>query len=817
MKYTTLLLLTLLFTTQNIYCQNLKGRVTDKSGEGIYGASLYIKGINQGLICNEEGYYQTNIPAGNYEIEYKSLGFKPVLKKVSLLKDSVTTLNVIMEENIFSLSEVTVSGKEDPAYAIMRKAIEKAPLYDGAILEYTADAYIKGNAELLGVSSLIDNLAKKGEGIKLSDFKEQVFVQESFNEIHFTAPDKYKQTVKAFSSSIPDNLDSEDAMGIMNASLYKPKLGGYISPLHPKAFSYYKFRYEGFSEEGDITINKIKVESKLKDPILVNGYIYIADNTWHIHSAELTMNNYGVKQDYTVSYQEIEKEGYLPITYLLKSHINLLGINATIDYYASLTYKDIKINKDIVKVLAEQKEKKKKREFEIKRDSTYITISDSLAKKRDSIYWANIRVIPLDEREKLSLLKKDSIQHHLDSVRKEFNDASFSFSDIFSGGRIGGDSAKFTFRYDGIIQGLIYEYNFVDGAWLGQKFDLSTKIKSNNKLTISPYVYYTTARRKVIWGGDINFLYARMKRGVLNISGGSISENYNPEGIHRLNNASSSLVRGKNYSYFYQKNHITLNNSIDISNGFKFMTGFEIAKRSGLSNNTKYTWGSKKKITPNIFPDDKFDKTSYSIGFDYTPYAYYTVWKGVKRYVRYTSPTFMVRYSEAFGNWQTNNSQYRKIRAGIYQNIKISEFSRIDYFVEGGSFLGNKKRMHFADYQHFNTANVTVNLKSPFQSFMLLDNYIASTNEYWAKAILNYESNYILLKRLPFLQGKMFTESIHLKTLYTPEFKPYSELGYSINITNLLNFGVFASFKKEKYQDFGIRVLFDLETTKRIF
>ncbi|MDR0823661.1 MAG: DUF5686 family protein, partial [Prevotella sp.] len=149
--------------------------------------------------------------------------------------------------------------------------------------------------------------------------------------------------------------------------------------------------------------------------------------------------------------------------------------------------------------------------------------------------------------------------------------------------------------------------------------------------------------------------------------------------------------------------------------------------------------------------------------------------------------------------------------------LKLSEFSSFDYQVEGGGFIGNRDKIHFADYQHFNTSNVTINLKSPFFSFMLLDNYAASTNEYWIRTNINYESKYILLKRLPFLQGKMFSESLHLKNLYTPDMKLYTEAGYSVNFTMLLNVGAFVSFQKTEYKDFGIRILFDLENTKRMF
>ena len=813
MKYILSLTFYILLASQ-LFAQNFKGQIVDKAGNPLYGSSVYIKEINQGLICNEDGYYQATLSQGNYSVEYKCLGFKTEERKINIPSTGLVSTNVILEENPFMLKEVTVSKGEDPAYPIMRKAIAKAPVYARSAKAYTADVYIKGNAELLKIASLVDKLAKKEEGVKLSDFKNRVFVQESFSEIQYTAPDKYKQTVKAFSSSIPDNLDSKDVMEITQSSLYNPKTGSLISPLNPKAFYYYRFRYEGFSEEDGLVINKIKVEPKLKDPSLYEGYIYIAENTWHIHSVKLSSNTFGVKGLYNITYQEIVPEVYLPITYLTESDVDLLGNHIVMNYYASLTYRNIEASEEIAgKSLKNQK---KKRDFEIKKDTLYRVTADSLANKRDSIYWDNIRVIPLDKREISSFVKKDSVQQHLDSVRKEHHNPKFSFMDIFAGGQIGGDSSKVVIKYDGLFLAAP-EFNFVDGLWLGQKFKVKAKLNKHNKLEVSPYLYYALSRKRLIGGGDISLSYAPMRLGKLEISAGSVSEDFNPNGILRLNNAISSLIEGKNYNYFYQKDFASITNSIDLSNGLNLITGFEIARRSGLTNHTDYTWGKRSKISPNIYPNDRFDKTAYYLGIDYTPYAYYSVKEGAKQYEKLTSPTFSLRYSEGFSSWQTNNSKYRKIGLTIAQNITLNEFNRFSYIISGGSFIGSKSNLHFADYQHFNTSNIMINLKSPFTSFMLLDNYAASTNRYWISSMLNYNSNHILIKRIPYFQRKMFTETLHLKNLYTPDMKLYTEAGYSLNITSMLNIGAFISFRKAKYQDWGIRLLLDWGTIKRVF
>lgn len=814
MKYVNLLFLALI-ASATMFSQNFKGRITDKSGEALYGSTVYIKEINQGLVCNESGYYQTILSPGIYNIEYKCLSYKTVRHKVKITEDEVTTLDIVLDESPFDLKEVSVSSNEDPAYRIIRKAIEKAPYYANAVNEYTADVYIKGNAELLKIASLFDKLAKKSEGVQLSDFKNKVFVQESFNQIQFTAPDKYKQTVKAFSSSIPDNFDSKDAMGIMNTSLYMPQFGSYISPLNPKAFSYYKFRYEGFSEEGEQIINKIRVEPKLKDNLLLDGYIYIVDNSWHIHSAELTSRGYGTKQTYTISFQKLDAGVFLPIGYVVASELDILGTQVVVNYYASLKYSDFKINEDIVNKLADKKKEKKKRVFEITKDTLYIRVSDSLATKRDSLYWANIRVIPLDKREIISYEKKDSVQQHLDSVRKEHTNPKFSISDIFMGGKISSDSASLVIKYDGIIKA-VPEYNFVDGLWIGQSFSITKKLNRHNRLQVSPYLYYTTARKRWIGGGDIEVNYAPMRLGQINISAASTSKDFNPFGIERIGNSYSSLIRGENLVYLYQKDYVSINNNIEISNGLKLIAGLEIAKRTGLSNNTAYTWGRRSRIRPNPYSGERFDYTAYNIGIDYTPYAYYSIENGAKRYVKYTSPTFFVRYLEAFSSWQTNNSQFRKVQGGFYQHINLGYFDRISYLAEGGVFF-SKQNIHFADFQHFRTSNSFVNLRSPFNSFLLIDGYEIFSDKYWVRTEFNYTNKYILLKRIPILQGKMFTESLHFRSVYTPLTELYTEAGYSVNLTEAINAGAFVSFRNERYRSWGIRLSLDWTLVKDIF
>lgn len=803
---TTLIIINLL----NIQAQGIiTGKITDSKNQPLYGSNIYIQETKQGIMCNENGEYQTHLPKGNYTFEFRCLGYKSVTKKVTLATQPVV-VNIALDEVSFILKEVTVTNKEDPAYAIIRKAISQAPFYLNAAKGYTAEAYIKANMELEKISALVNKLSSD-KGMKMSDFQNQVFVQESYNEIKYIAPDKYTQTIKAFSSTIPENYDSKETFGIMSASIYSPLYNGCISPLNPKSFSYYKFKYEGFIEENGVTINKIKVESKLNDPQLLNGYIYIADNTWHVTYTNIEMNMMGGSQQFEVAYKEVGSNIYLPITYSNFIKINILGIKGYLNYYSSLKYSDILPNNDINETSLKNK-KSKKRNFELKTDPLYVRISDTLATKRNQNYWDKIRSVPLDSLELISYQRKDSIKQFVDSIREKNRKDNYSSDNLLFGGQIGRDSSLITIDYKGLIYAL-HDYNFVDGFSLGQAFTINYKPdRKHTAFTISPYIYYTTARKQLIYGSKLNISYMPKQRGNFKLEGGSDSKDFNPNGITRLDNILSSIFTRSNKSFFYRNDFIAVNNNIDIANGLKLSTGIEIAKRTGLSNNTDWAiWGSKDKIHENPFSGKRFDKTSYSIGLSYAPYAYYSIHNQKKIYRKVTSPVFSINYTEGFSGWQTNNSRFRKLNGSIVQDIKLSYFSNLDYTLNGGGFLGNTQKVHYTDFEHFNTSDVMISGKTPYQSYMLLDNYKYSTNRYWIGGHINYRSKYILLKRLPFLQGIPVSEALHVKALYTPGLKLYNEAGYSINILGVIGIGGFASFSKGKYESCGFRLTYNLQ------
>ena len=126
--------------------------------------------------------------------------------------------NITLPEQIYEIPEVRISPSgEDPALSIMRKVIGLAPYYLNYINYYKAEVYLKGNLLIKRIPKLIEKsmrMGRSGENVTVSAggkpekdsrvMKEgDSFFLESFNELEFTAPDKYVQRVISYQQHLP--------------------------------------------------------------------------------------------------------------------------------------------------------------------------------------------------------------------------------------------------------------------------------------------------------------------------------------------------------------------------------------------------------------------------------------------------------------------------------------------------------------------------------------------------------------------------------------------------------------------------------------
>ncbi|WP_289005049.1 DUF5686 family protein [uncultured Parabacteroides sp.] len=825
----------------HLFAQLLTGKITDVSGEAIPNATLYIREVALGITADDNGEFQASLKKGSYTCDFSSLGYER--KTLPLTIDKAEThLSVAMEKKVYALKEVIISAnREDPAYAIMRKAIGMAPFYLHQIEKYESSIYVKGSVKVEKIPRL---MTFGSNGKKLKNLTNKLFLIESQNEVSFTSPNHYEQKVLAFSSTLPADIDAGQVMSVMTANIYDPNAFGRISPLAPGAFSYYKFALEGISMEGEHMINKIRVQPKKNNPKLVSGWLYIIENSWNVQSADLSATELGVTIRFTATYNEVKPSAFLPTAYDIDMKVDAMGVKATGKYYSSVQYKTVELsgaaqpaspksqeqlntlaakeelsNREaykmakLMKETTEPEETKKEREsLEINPGNANIKVTvDTLAGTRDSTYWETIRKQPLKKDEIVSYQVRDSLKTKMETLRSK-DSLQNRTPAYWIGKLVTGESfplnKKVQVGYSGLLKACP-QYNFVDGFWLGQQFTLHTSFTESQSLTISPSLYYTTAGKSVNWQIDGSYQYAPMRRGNVSLSGGQTTVDYNGEsGTLLAINSIASLFFGENPVKFYKKKFVALSNTVELANGLPLTTGISYEKRNALHNRQSYNFfgNTPSSNLPNgqLMPMPDNSAMKVKIRLAYTPQYHYWKHRGKKMYIYSDYPTFSIQYEAGISTGSKESASFNKLEGNISQTIKISEFDRIGYTVNGGKFLSNK-RVYFPDFKHFNTNELFITGSSLDNSFCLFDNYIYSTDKQWLQAHLNYMSDYLLFKRLPFLQKYMFNEALHARTLWIPG-KSYSEFGYSVGFSNIARIGVFVGLEKGKYDAVGFTI-----------
>ncbi|MDR2854305.1 MAG: DUF5686 and carboxypeptidase regulatory-like domain-containing protein [Prevotellaceae bacterium] len=819
----------------NLSAQTLRGRVLNVNNEAVPSASVYVAQTKQGLITNDLGEFEVKLKQGTYDLEIRCLGYEKTNLKITV-QNADLEQTVYLLYNDFQLQEVVTVAGEDPAYRIMRKAIKKAPYYQNVVKSSVYEAYTKGSGKMTGVPALILLMGGKEAEKEIGLIKDKTFLLESFCEVKFTAPEHYEQNIKAFSSSFPMMDDPKNAMFAGMYSLYNPNFAVAMSPLNEKALDYYRFKHEGLDDENGETIHKIRVIPKLKDARFLEGVLYIADNQWDIRYADITVSAFGMQINYKLNYHSVAEDIYIVTDYEAAIAANIMGLKFEGTLLSAMQFTDIQLNDSLIAIEkaketpAKVVKKKEKRNLEIKWENPLKQNVDSLANLRDSAYWDNVRTVVLTDEERQSYARRDTLEQHIDSIEKAEKNPTFSVSDLLTGGRVGNDSSLLYFSYSG-LNGAVHDYNFADGFLIGQKFSFDFKNRKGKHLVLYPAAWWAVGRKNLLWELDATLNYAPKRLGFVDLTFGRNSEDYSAEyGMDRSLNRIYSVLTGRNYAKLYDHKYITMSNSIDLANGLNLGVGAQIAQRQPLANSTTWNiFGRKNKWTENLpnfqnaMNEEFADLAKFSVQLTYTPEYYYRMDGMNKRYVRSRFPTFVLDFqrgmqvSNRFANKNTA-SVFNRLEFSVSQNIHLNIFSRFNYKLVAGKFLNNNA-FSYIDYKHFGTSgDLLFSIKDVSYSFALLPFYQYSTNNQWIEAFLNYNSDYILLKRLPFMQGKILNESLHFKLLHTPDKPLYSELGYSIGFYDVARLAVFTAFDKFTYNSVGFQVsmpLFNLFGKKK--
>jgi hypothetical protein len=841
----------------------VKGVIKSDDGNVLPYASIYVKQTGSGSATDLQGKYEIQLPPGHYDLVFQFLGYESVNRSVDITSDFVV-LDVILKTQVMMLQTVTVNAqKEDPAYTIMRKAIAKAKYHTQQIDKYTAKVYIKGKGKLTDYPWLAKRALEK-EGIT----KDRLFISESVSEIKYTRPKKFEEKVIAVYTQGKDRNTSPN--GYVFGSFYEPEINEMVTPLSPAAFSYYKFEYLGSFKDQKYEISKIKVIPRSKGDNVFDGVIYIVEDWWSIHSLDLNASKLGVKVHMKSIYNPIEDKAWLPVSQQFFVNGRVFGFEFEFNYLA--TVKDYKItlnpnlplemtiideklekaqakevkskfskkgqqlqqrlaegkdvtNKELRQLVKEyeKEEQKKTKEPEVISETSFKV--DSLAYKKDSTFWADIRPAPLDKEEVRGYKKNDSIstvqrkREEGDSL-KPSKSKGFQLKDIVLGDRYRiNETSDFQIHtpFGGFntVEGwnLIYKTSYYK-RWVKRDTSDSDKRPDVKRLEITPIGRYAFSRK--VLSGLMRVDY-RTRTSRLTVEGGKYIQQYNDaDPIHPIVNDITSLFFGNNFMKLYERNFVEANYRKRFDDKYTFRSSLTWARRQELFNTTDYTFFKKNKedYTLNAPINNELNDTAFptntaftvAVGLEARPWQKYRIRNGQKFRADNTSPLFTLDYKKGVDGLLGSEVNFDQMEIGVKHGVKLGIRGKLDVALKAGKFF-NADKLYLMDYQHFLGNRTPFVTTDPVGSFRLLDYYQYSTRDQYFTANVHYHFRKFLVTRFPIVRLTGITENVFVNYLATPTSKNYTELGYGIDgILRILRLEFAAAFQDGKYLNNGFRI-----------
>lgn len=862
MRFSSILLLLVVSFSAKAQNTGIRGHVNGENNEPLPFATVYIRNLNTGTTTNIEGDYEIQLAPGKYDVVFQYIGYESVVHFFEVAEGFVT-YNLSLKPRTILLKEIEIrSGAEDPAYSIMRKAIGKASFHTNQLDAYDARVYIKGSGRLLDSPFFLRKKIAE-EGIDST----MAFTSESVSELRYERPNTYSQKVVAVYSQGEDNGTGPGQF--ITSSFYDPKVVEAISPLSPKAFAYYRFRYDGYFVDGGHVINKITVTPRSRGDDVFEGTIFIVDELWSIHSLDLKMYKLGIEFKLEQLYNPIEEKAWLPVSYQFEIMGSFFGFDFEYKYLATLSDYKITLNPDLdipITVIDEKAEREKAAEVRKKTkgeetleklaDNKEVTRKDlrklmkeyekaemeeidfpeivsnisftadsTTSYNNDSAFWNNTRPVPLTAHE-IKGYAQDTVSSDVEITiaggKKKKNDddstrvrkvRKFKLTHLVMGQSYKiGKNTKFNIKSPLETAG----FNTLEGFNFAYNVYFTRTFTNDNRLEIGPVARYAFAREKVV-----SKVYADLRhsdrKGNARLEGGRYVQQLNEEEpIHPHLNTPYTLLLKENYMKLYEKDFVRLNNEKQYSDAFSLRYSAEWAQRRSLENNSGYSLFKHegKSYSPNDPANAELATTGFAqhnallvgIAGDFKPWLKYQLKNGSKNIVRKSSPTFSLLYRKGISGLLSSNVNFDLIDVGVSHSFDWGIRGKVDVKVNAGKFI-NDRSMYFMDFKHFPGNQTHFTPLDPTKTYRLLDYYYYSTGNQYVTAFVHNQFRKLLLTQLRFARMKGIKENLFVNYLGTPASNHYTEVGYGLDyLFRVFRIEAIAAFENGRYKEFGVRV-----------
>lgn len=771
----------------------IRGAVTDLEGEPLPFVSVYLEGTSTGTVTNTEGVYSLDAPQGVHVLVFRFIGYETRKEPVRVSAAPVE-VNVQLSDQAIELTTVEVrAGEEDPAYPIIRKAMEKRKYYRDLVERYSCQTYMKSLYRMKDAPEKImgQEVGDMG-GILDSNRQGIIYFSESESEMYFQEPDQRKEIMQSSKVSGSDNSFSFNRASLMDMNFYENNLDlmrNLISPIGSGAFFYYRYRLEGtFYDDQGRLINKIEVLPKRAEDPVFAGYIYIVEDLWNIQSVDFSLTGKNIKQPIldTLYIKQVyvpvkEPDRWMPINQSLEFSFAIFGFD--VGGYISTQFSEYSLDPDLPEGFFNNET------FRVEEG----------ANDRALTYWDSIRPVPLTGEESDDYVRKDSLKQiweskeYLDSIDQRNN--RFNFGNLFFGYSYNNSYKRRYFSVDAPLNTI--GFNAVQGWYGSLRFNYRHYPDRDEELyySLTPSLTYSFADEQLRGGLEYFRLFNRTHYTSLRISGGRQAMQFNEqEPVGLMINNIYSLFWKENYLKLYDKYFGKVRFGHELRNGLFLWTSLEYADRRGLVNNTNFSFSKKDENyfwnVPTV--QERVEEFQETPSFDRSRAL---IWEATLRirvkqkYWTYpdrkvilgsTWPDLYLKYRKGISAFDSD-VQFDFLSASLSEDYSLGLLGEIAFFAEGGIFLNGNPRLEFMDRAHFlGNQLLVMDPDRILRGFFRLPFYDYSTNDRYVQLHAEHQFNGFILDKIPLLNKLGWSTVVGASTVIQPD-RHYWELNVGID------------------------------------
>ncbi len=643
-KYFILLLL--IIGAVNSYSQEYKvfGKIYDaKTNKTLDYVTVKVVDTTFGTAADKNGSYFIRLTAGPHKLIFSFIGYFTDTTDVFIESTDIER-NIYLKPSEIMTDVIEVLG-EDPAYDIIRKAINYKKSFKLKLNEYHYNAYTKYVIRSNQSPITADSATTEKYPI--------IAILESETEGYFKKPDKYKEIVKSKRETA--NINRGFAIPFIvnfydeSLDLGETKITG---PLADDALSYYSYKLLGITSIDSTKVYKIEVDGSGLYPMF-DGKVYIADSTFALMKVDLSVNESGkptaidelnFKQKFSSYEDKNNNRFWLPTDIQIYAEGSIAGL--------------LGFTGDVFTIVSNYELNKK----------TPPGIFDEFAiqvlpnAKKDSTYWKDHSLVKSNNEEQRAygLIEKKSNQNN--------NRVRLSLTSL----RIGKNITSYPLNY--------FHYNRVEGSHL--QFNLSFSGKSR-RLRGDSYFGYGFSDKKSKYEVNLRGALGRDRSTRIEASFFKRLQplSFNMTGIYSAYNSLMSLFDKQDLLDYYYASGYSLKVSRFFLPQIRVSLMYHQEEQSTAFKNTDYSFRKSDqpfRINPQI--NDGFQRL-IGIGFLLDPNKYKFIDYGDGDISRFTETDFpTLELSFDYSPKKLNSTyEYRKFHALLSGENYINRFFNVSY------------------------------------------------------------------------------------------------------------------------------------------